>query len=428
MTKRYTDKALDFIAQHKESPFFIYIPQTMPHIPLYASDAFRGQSEAGLYGDTLEEIDWSVGQILNALKDHGIDDNTMVVYTSDNGPWNLKGNATDKVKGNMNRSIGGSAYPLKGFKFSKWEGGMRVPCVMRWPGMIPKNRACDEITGSIDLLPTIAKLAGAESPVAKIDGIDVSSLLLGAEESPRKSYFFRTAGVRWKNWKWINGKLFDLFEDIGETQDLASEHPDVATKLKEMLEGHKAEMKADGRLPAYHQREPFTFLKDPNWTVVRGRWNANKAVLRQRAAWTDARIETNIALEDAEAVEVEFSNSKSAIMLDLQFAGGKGESVKVYGSGTIYRGPAVAFVPDSPVGPTENGWTKVSLRFEANQFVVTIGERVTKLGSFEMSSLKVALITEKKQGEFRNLRVIDSDGKLLLQSFPAAAKASGQAN
>jgi len=251
LTKRYTEEAIGFIKASKRGgkSFFLYMPHTMPHIPLYASPAFEGRSDAGLYGDCIEEIDWSVGEIIKTLKAEGIDKNTFIVYTSDNGPWNLKGNATCKVKGNMNRRIGGSALPLKGYKFQKWEGGMREPTVMWWPGRIPAGKECNELAATIDMLPTIAALSGARLPDKKIDGKDITPLIEArpGATTPHEAYFYRTKGVRSGNWKFIDNKLYDLSKDISESKNLAAENPQVAARLKKLLEAHKAEMSKERR-------------------------------------------------------------------------------------------------------------------------------------------------------------------------------------
>ncbi len=245
LTQRYTQEAIGFIRANRDKPFFLYLPHTMPHIPLYASEAFAGKSEAGLYGDTLEEMDWSVGQILGTLEQLGIDKKTMVVYTSDNGPWNLKGNATSKVKGNTNRRVGGSALPLRGYKFQRWEGGMREPTVMWWPGRIPAGRVCSELAGTIDLFPTFAALSGAKLPADRaIDGKSIVPLIEGREgaKTPHAAYFYRTEGVRCGQWKLKGKELFDLAGDISEEHNVAKDHPDVAARLKGLLDAHKEEL------------------------------------------------------------------------------------------------------------------------------------------------------------------------------------------
>ena len=248
LTKRYTEEAVKFIEDNKDTPFFLYLPHTMPHIPIYVSPEFEGRSDAGLYGDCIEEIDWSVGQILDTLRRQGIDKDTFIVYSSDNGPWDL-GNATDKVKGNKNHKVGGSAFPLRGYKFSKWEGGMRVPTVMWWPGRIPAGMECREVAGTIDLLPTIAALSEAELPEKKIDGKSIVPLLEGGEDArtPHEAYFYNTSGVRSGKWKLVNGNLFDLFKDIAESDNVAKENPEVAARLKALLDEHRAELKENSR-------------------------------------------------------------------------------------------------------------------------------------------------------------------------------------
>ena len=251
LTQRYTEESIAFIKENKDKPFFLYLPHTMPHIPLYVTPEFEGKSDAGLYGDCIEEIDWSVGQMLKTLKELEIEKNTLIVYTSDNGPWNLKGNKTDKVKGNMNRRIGGSALPLKGYKFSKNEGGMRVPTVMYWPAKIPAGSECREVAGTIDLLPTIAAISGSCLPTKKIDGKNIVPLLEGKEgaKSQHEGYFYRTQGVRSGKWKLLGNNLYDLSEDISESTNVAKEHPEVAERLKSLLQAHKEELNQNRRPP-----------------------------------------------------------------------------------------------------------------------------------------------------------------------------------
>lgn len=249
LTRRYTEEAVGFIETNKDRPFFLYLAHSMPHIPLYASPDFEGRSDAGLYGDCIEEIDWSVGQIMDALKQHGLDRNTLVFYSSDNGPWELKGSEAAKMKGDKNRRVGGSAYPLRGYKFSNWEGGMRVPTLMWWPGQIPAGTICGEIASTIDMLPTIAALTGAELPAAKLDGVSLVPLLMNVEGArPREVFFYGTDGVRSGNWKAIrnNGtkafELYDLTRDISESRDLANEHPDILARLQKLLNQHRQKL------------------------------------------------------------------------------------------------------------------------------------------------------------------------------------------
>ncbi|HEX4646812.1 MAG TPA: sulfatase, partial [Verrucomicrobiae bacterium] len=160
-TTWYTERAVKFINGHKDQPFFLYVAHNMPHVPLHVSDKFRGKTARGLYGDVIEEIDWSVGEILAALKKNGLEQNTWVIFTSDNGPWLRFGNHA------------GSAKPLREGKMTNWEGGTREPCIMRWPGKIPAGTTSADMLMTIDIFPTVAKLIGAELPKHKIDGLDV---------------------------------------------------------------------------------------------------------------------------------------------------------------------------------------------------------------------------------------------------------------
>ena len=247
LTRRYTDEAIQFIREHKREPFFIYLPHTMPHVPIHAGEAFRGRSPNGDYGDVIEEIDWSVGRILDTLRELDLDTNTLVVFTSDNGATGGKG-----------RSNG----PLRGRKGTTWEGGMREPCVVWWPGQVPASTTSDELTTTMDLLPTFARLAGTEAPQDRaIDGKDIWPILAGEKNarSPHKVFYYyqmdQLQAVRDHRWKlhlqlkpkkrnWGDPEpesplmLFDLKNDIGEQHNVADQHPDVVKAL--MAEAEKA--------------------------------------------------------------------------------------------------------------------------------------------------------------------------------------------
>ncbi len=252
-TTEFTHRAVDFINRNHDRPFFLYLAHPMPHVPLYVSEKYAGKSELGKYGDVIEEIDWSVGQIAEALARHDIHDNTLIIFTSDNGPWLNYGEHA------------GSAGILREGKGTTFEGGIREPCIMRWPGRIPAGSICDEPLMTIDLLPTIATLIGAELPPLKIDGKDVWPLLAGEPDakSPHSAYFFyfgvgELQALRAGRWKLhlphkyrtlaggpagtggkrvsyktrkIGTALFDLEADPGETTDLAKKHPNVVRRL-----------------------------------------------------------------------------------------------------------------------------------------------------------------------------------------------------
>ncbi len=245
LTKRYTEEAVKFIEENKKRPFFLYLPHTMPHIPLFASEKFKGKSERGPYGDTIEEIDWSVGEIMKALRKNNLDENTLVVYTSDNGPWKLKDGR------------GGSANPLRGYKFQTYEGGMRVPCIMHWKGKIPPGSSCDEIAATIDLLPTIAGLSGVELPNDRtIDGKNIWPLISGKEgaKTPHEIYFFYKGksleSARQGKWKLRrSGKksqsieLYDLASDISESKNLARENEALTNEIIQKMNSFDEKLK-----------------------------------------------------------------------------------------------------------------------------------------------------------------------------------------
>lgn len=256
LTRRYTDEAIRFMRAHRDGPFFVYLPHTMCHLPLDVSEAFRGRSGAGLFGDVIEELDWSVGEILKAIKELGLDEKTLVIFTTDNG------------------AASGSSRPLRGKKASLYEGGIRVPCIMRWPGQIPAGSVCAEVAATIDLLPTLARLAGTEAPQDRIiDGKDICPLMQGlpGATSPHEAYLVYHGGraaVRsgqWKFYPWLEGaqargsqpgeqppagpavQLYDLSADISETTNVAEQHPDVVARLQEMTKAMVEELEAHRR-------------------------------------------------------------------------------------------------------------------------------------------------------------------------------------
>ena len=175
LTTLYTERAVKFIADHKEKPFFLYLAHSMPHVPLHVSDKFRGKSPSGLYGDVIMEIDWSVGEVMKALEENGLAGNTLVMFSCDNGPWLSYGKHA------------GAAVPLREGKGTVWEGGVREPFLARWPGKIPAGSVSRETAMTIDILPTVAKIVGAELPKRPIDGLDIgrSSQRARREVPPR---------------------------------------------------------------------------------------------------------------------------------------------------------------------------------------------------------------------------------------------------
>lgn len=244
LTERYTTEAIRFIEENREDPFFLYMPHTFPHVPLHVSNRFSGQSEAGLYGDVVETIDWSVGEILSTLERLGLMQNTLVVFTSDNGPW-----------------FEGSSGPYRDRKGSSWEGGQRVPFIAQWTDTIPGGTVSNEPAMNIDLFPTLVKLAGGDLPMDReIDGRDILPMLVEGAASPHEAlYLFdsdRIAGVRSGQWKLVvetryrsavpsfdnadsyygpNGLLFDVRRDPSETYSFAREYPEVVARMRELL-------------------------------------------------------------------------------------------------------------------------------------------------------------------------------------------------
>ena len=253
LTRRYTEAAVKFIRDHKTDPFFVYLPHTMPHVPLFRSPEFENHSARGLYGDVIEEVDWSVGQIVQTLQSEGLAENTLVWFTSDNGPWLIYGDH------------GGTAGLLKDGKGCTWEGGMRVPSIACWPGKIPGGRVSSALAASLDLFPTFVKLAGGTAPADRTyDGYDLSGLLLRDEPSPRDTvYFYRgrrlmavrhgaykahfiTQGAYGEESKQIDRHdpplLFHLEHDPSERNNVAQDHPDVLSEIARVVADHQSHL------------------------------------------------------------------------------------------------------------------------------------------------------------------------------------------
>jgi arylsulfatase A-like enzyme len=254
LTQRYTEAAIQFINKNRESPFFLYFPHTMPHIPLAVSEEFKGKSARGFYGDAIEEIDWSVGQIMKSLEELGLTEKTMIIFASDNGPWNLA------------NGHGGCALPLRGFKFQTYEGGMRVPAIMRWPGTIPAGRVCSEITATIDLFPTIAHITGADLPSDRIiDGENIWPIISGMEgaTTPHEYYYYYRGNtleaVRGGEWKLRRQKdlieLYNLESDISEQHNLAEEQPDIVERLTQKADAFDKGLKETRRPAGQHPKK-----------------------------------------------------------------------------------------------------------------------------------------------------------------------------
>lgn len=279
ITTRLTERAVRFIEQNKAHPFFLYFAHPMPHVPLFVSDKFAGKSERGLFGDVISEIDWSVGQVLQALRDNGLDEQTLVIFASDNGPWLSYGDHC------------GSTAGLREGKGTVWEGGVRIPCIMRWPGRIPAGTVNDEPAMTIDILPTIARLVGASLPAHPIDGKDIWPLVTGGKEarSPHDALFFyyhnnQLQAVRAGDWKLyapheyrtlagrpggtngipakyehrkIGYELYNLAKDRAEQHEVSARHPEQVARLKDLLDRARQDM-GDSltKTPGRNRREP----------------------------------------------------------------------------------------------------------------------------------------------------------------------------
>lgn len=248
LTRRYTEEALKFISANKQKPFLLYFPHTFPHVPLFASEKFQKKSPRGLYGDVVGELDWSVGEILKALKEQGLAENTFVFFTSDNGPWLIQ------------KFAGGSAGPLREGKGSTWEGGMRVPGIAWWPGKIKPGQVSTAIACNLDLLPTATKLAGLEPPSDRvIDGRDLSPILFASGKALRDAFFYYRNvdlfAVRQGPWKaHFTTKsgfgsdpaeahdpplLYNVETDPGEKFNVANQHPDIIAQIRKLADEHR---------------------------------------------------------------------------------------------------------------------------------------------------------------------------------------------
>ena len=267
LTTQYTEHAVKFIETNKTKPFFLYVPHSMVHVPLYVSEKFKGKSKSGLFGDVMMEVDWSVGQILDTLRKNELDKTTLVIFTSDNGPWLSYGDHA------------GSAGPLREGKGTMFEGGCRESTLMWWPGTVPANSNCSTPAMTIDILPTVAELIGANLPDHKIDGKSILNLVTGKnDKSPQEAYYFyygqQLQAMRmgkWKlhfphNYRTMNGKpggtdgiptkysqakielsLFNLHQDIGETTDVKANYPKILAKMLKLGEGMRNELGDQGR-------------------------------------------------------------------------------------------------------------------------------------------------------------------------------------
>ena len=308
LTTLYTNKSIEWLKNQRDpdKPFALYLSHTMMHTVIDASERFRGKSKGGLYGDVVEEFDYETGRLLDTLDELKLRDNTLVIYTSDNGPWNqpkyyLKKMGIGETKKRdkawyqkKDTIFWGNAGPLRNGKGSCYEGGYRLPCLVRWPGKVPTGRRSDAIFASIDFLPTFAKFAGFKVPPGRpIDGIDQTDLLLGKSENGRDHFYFDKAGVRQGKWKYLKpdahfygyaieddrpkvAELYDLEADIGEQNNLAERHPEKVEALAELMteiesKGHKAQKPVShstSRTSSAKKKHPTSFSSSPTTKVT----------------------------------------------------------------------------------------------------------------------------------------------------------------
>jgi arylsulfatase A len=253
LTRRYTERAVKFVRENRERPFFLYLPHTAVHFPLYPSMEFAGKSQRGLQADWVQEVDWSVGQVLQAVRESGLSEKTLVIFTSDNG-------------GPLNH--GASNTPLRGGKGSTLEGGIRTCTMAWWPGQVPAGTSTDAITGMMDILPTFVRLAGGELPKdRKLDGVDLWSVLAGVEgAAPRDTFFYyrglQLEAVRQGPWKLqlAQAKLYDLKNDIGEATDVAAANPEVVQQLRDLAASMESDLGLAGMGPGCR---PLGRVKNP---------------------------------------------------------------------------------------------------------------------------------------------------------------------
>lgn len=266
LTTRYTERAVDFIVRNHDKPFFLYFAHSMVHVPLGVSDKFRGKSEQGMFGDVMMEVDWSVGEIMKTLDQYHLAKNTLIIYTSDNGPWLNFGNHA------------GSTGGLREGKGTSWEGGQREPCMMKWPGIIPEGSICNKLAATIDILPTLAAITGSDLPDHKIDGVNILPLMKGVPDANPRDHFLyyyhknSLEAVRQGHWKLVfphkyrsyegvlpgndgfpgpyaqkeSGlELYDLRRDPGEEYNVIELHPDIVEKLKKIADQAREDLGDD---------------------------------------------------------------------------------------------------------------------------------------------------------------------------------------
>ncbi|MBK7107020.1 MAG: sulfatase-like hydrolase/transferase [Ignavibacteriae bacterium] len=415
LTTKYTERAVNFINKNSRNKFFLYLAHSMPHVPIAVSEKFKGKSENGLYGDVIMELDWSVGEILKSLKENNSDENTLIIYTSDNGPWLNFGNHA------------GSALPFREGKGTMWEGGVRVPCIMRWPKNIIQNSICDKLSSTIDILPTISAITKSELPKNKIDGINILPLLNSEKDAnPRNEFWYYydydLIAVRKNNWKlyfpctqrsyegmkpgvdgfpgqtWqkkISYELYNLNEDVEEKINVIDKHLDIVEQLK--IIGDKARYELGDRLTGVKGKEN----REP------GRIGKNRAVFENHLA-------INSSIELKNPASEKFAQGNKLILVDgnsgsldnndgnwLGFEGTDFEAILNLGKQTFINLISISFL--------QNQMSWIFLPFEIKFSVSDNGNNFTEIHHEKndtLSSLDIFAKSFSKKGVNRKVRFI----------------------
>lgn len=425
LTTIYTQEAVQFINNHQEDPFFLYLPHSMVHVPIAVSEKFKGKSGVGLFADVMMELDWSVGEILNALEENGLSDNTLVIFTADNGPWLNFGDHA------------GSAFPLREGKGAMWEGGPRVSTMMRWPNKIPAGITNDQMASTIDILPTLSEITNAALPKNKIDGISILPMMMGAVSSPSREVFYYyymgdLIAVRKNNWKlvfphkyrsYLNeepGKdgfpgstnigvveemeLYDLKNDISEQNNVISSHPELVKEL--MIIGDSARSDLGDRIVnviGKHVRKP-------------GRIRVEQATVENKAIGKTISIKSNIAVQYSGNGEQTLINGilGSLDYSDNEWLGFKGNSLEAIidlekaieieeiSCGFLLNQKSWIFVPEHiNISISEDGKNYTSVKtFNNDATVNSKSQRVVRYDAkLEATSIRFVKIEAKSIGE-----------------------------
>ncbi|MBE2284726.1 MAG: sulfatase-like hydrolase/transferase [Prosthecobacter sp.] len=435
----YTDEAVKFIRGSKEKPFFLYFPHTAVHTPIHPGKAFQGSSQNGRFGDWVQEVDASVGRVFDTLRELQLDTNTLVIFTSDNGPWLIKG------------PDGGSAGPLRGGKGTTWEGGVRVPTLAWWPGKIAPGSVCDAVAGTIDVHPTCLKIAGAEVPAQPVlDGRDLSPLLFGqSKDSPREAHYYFSSynlqAVRQGPWKLalmtqpesmgkdaasdanVNPRLYNLDQEIGERTNLAAQHPDIVAKLTSLAATMTAEIGGNApksRRPAGEVENPVTLY--PSEDGGRGKKRGEKKQ-------TGASAVSLESLKPGDTLDAEKSPqiAEKPFTLTCELTTAQRDAILIAHGGAS-TGYALHLSGGKLIWAIRHGKTLTTAQTDypadnqPHRITATLGQK----GQLTLQLDQNALITATSQGLIRSQPKEDfclgHDNKVLVASYTAKGKFEGR--